>query len=106
MKPKSIINPDYVAFVANLKARIRSARISAAQAVNRDLILLYWDVRLAILGKQTVHGWGDSIVETLSKYLQKSFLGTQGFSIANLWRMRLFCQNTWQSRTTWKLNFH
>ena len=90
MKPKSTINPDYAAFVADLKVRIRSARISAAQAVNRDLILLYWDVGRAILEKQAVHGWGDSIVETLSKDLQKAFPGTQGFSIANLWRIRQF----------------
>ena len=41
MKPSAVFPADYPAFLADLKARIQSARISAARAVNRDLILLY-----------------------------------------------------------------
>ena len=40
MKTKSPITLDYATFITDLKARIRSARLSAARAVNRDLILL------------------------------------------------------------------
>jgi hypothetical protein len=35
-------------------------------------------------------GWGKSIVEVLSKELQKEFPGVQGFSARNLWNMRNF----------------
>ena len=41
MNNASIASRDYLQFVAELKSRIQSARISAARAVNRDLILLY-----------------------------------------------------------------
>ena len=51
MKPSSVLPADYPAFLTDLKARIQSARISAARAVNRDLILLYWDIGQAIMKK-------------------------------------------------------
>jgi len=73
-----------------LKTRIQSARISAARAVNRDLILLYWDIGRGIVARQEKLGWGQSVVEMLSRDLQKAFPGLTGFSAANLWRTRQF----------------
>lgn len=90
MKQKTIISPEYAAFVGELKARIRAARISAARAVNQDLILLYWDIGRGILERQEKLGWGQSVVEMLARDLQKAFPGTRGFSPDNLWRMRQF----------------
>ncbi len=49
MKTKLPSSREYVEFVTELKARIQSARISAARAVNRDLIRLYWDIGRGIL---------------------------------------------------------
>jgi hypothetical protein len=43
--------PDYAAFLAGLKDRILRARTSAARAVNRDLILLYWEIGRGIAEK-------------------------------------------------------
>jgi predicted nuclease of restriction endonuclease-like (RecB) superfamily len=40
--------------------------------------------------KQEQFGWGKSIVENLSKDLQKEFVGVKGFSSRNLWYMRNF----------------
>ena len=45
-------SPEYRRLIEDLKARVLSARISAARAVNRDLILLYWDIGHAIVEKQ------------------------------------------------------
>lgn len=90
MKEKAIGNSDYAVFVTELKRRILSARFSATRAVNRDLILLYWDIGHGIVERQKTLGWGDSIIETLAKDLQKIFPGTSGFSAQNLWRMRQF----------------
>jgi len=61
---------DYAAFLTDHKARIQSARISAARAVNRDLILLYWDIGQAIVEKQQQLGWGESVIDRLSRDLQ------------------------------------
>ena len=88
MNAKSLVSPDYEAFIADLKARIQSARISAARAINRDLIQLYWDIGRGIVENQAALGWGESVIEQLAKDLQKAFPGTRGFSTANLWAMR------------------
>jgi DUF1016 N-terminal domain len=88
MREKSPLAFDYAAFVADLKTRITSARLSAARAVNSELVGLYWDIGAAIRAKQAVQGWGDAVVERLSSDLKRFFPGTTGFSAINLWRMR------------------
>ena len=88
MKSKLPLSPEYVEFVTELKSRIQSARISAARAVNRDLILLYWDIGRGILERQAHLGWGKAVVESLAKDLTKEFPSTNSFSPDNLWRMR------------------
>jgi len=40
--------------------------------------------------RQRERGWGKSVVEVLSKELQKEFPGTRGFTARNLWFMRQF----------------
>ncbi len=90
MKQKSIVSREYATFVTELKARIQAARLSAARAVNRDLILLYWDIGRGIAEKQETLGWGESVVEKLARDLQQAFPDTTGFSVFNLWRMRQF----------------
>jgi predicted nuclease of restriction endonuclease-like (RecB) superfamily len=84
----ALISTEYAAFLTELKGRIASARLSAARAVNRDLILLYWDIGRGIVEKQETHGWGESVVERLAKDLQKAFPAMRGLSSTNLWRMR------------------
>ncbi len=88
----SIVSPAYQRFIEELKGRVLSARVSAARAVNRDLILLYWDIGRGIVEKQQTLGWGDSIVEMVSADLQKAFPGSLGFSPQNVWRMLQFFQ--------------
>ncbi|MCL4203967.1 MAG: hypothetical protein KJ000_15810 [Pirellulaceae bacterium] len=59
---KATIPADYAEFLTGLKEQIRSAQITAARAVNRELILLYWDIGHAIVEKQQTARWGDSVV--------------------------------------------
>ena len=58
--------------------------------MNRDVILLYWDIGRGIVEKQQTLGWGDSIVEMVSADLRQAFPGTFGFSPQNVWRMLQF----------------
>jgi predicted nuclease of restriction endonuclease-like (RecB) superfamily len=90
MKAKLPLSRDYVEFVTELKRRIVSARLHAARAVNRDVILLYWDIGKRIVEKQDQLGWGESVVEALSVDLQKGFPGVGGFSARNLRSMKQF----------------
>jgi predicted nuclease of restriction endonuclease-like (RecB) superfamily len=86
----SSASPAYARFVVELKTRIESARLSAARSVNRELILLYWDIGRGIVEKQTVEGWGESVVERLAADLRKEFPDLRGFSGRNLRDMRRF----------------
>jgi len=90
MSDTPLPSPDYTTWLHTLKARIQSARISAARAANRELILLYWDMGRGIVEKQQGLGWGKSVVEQLSADLQAEFPGLSGFSANNLWLMRQF----------------
>lgn len=89
MKP-AIVAPGYSAFLTDVKSRIQTARLAAGRAVNRELVLLYWDIGRGILEKQSVQDWGESVVERLSADLRAEFPDMRGFSPGNLWRMRQF----------------
>ncbi|TWU05366.1 DUF1016 domain-containing protein [Allorhodopirellula heiligendammensis] len=46
-----IIDDDYREFIADLKRRVAQAQATAARVVNRELILLYWDIGGAVAKK-------------------------------------------------------
>jgi predicted nuclease of restriction endonuclease-like (RecB) superfamily len=73
-----------------LKDRIRSAQLKAATSVNKEMIMLYWDIGKSIIEKQKEHKWGSKIVDNLSKDLKNEFPQTKGFSRTNLFAMRKF----------------
>jgi predicted nuclease of restriction endonuclease-like (RecB) superfamily len=73
-----------------LKQRIRSAQIQAAVAVNRELILLYWNIGREISSKIKKNKWGKKIVQQISIDLKEAFPGMSGFSLRNLQYMRSF----------------
>ena len=84
------LESDYPAFLADVKRRILHARDSAIRAVNRELVLLYWDIGRGIVEKQKMAGWGDAVVERLAADLRAEFRDMRGFSARNVWDMRRF----------------
>jgi hypothetical protein len=80
----------YASFLRDLKTHIRSAQIKATFAVNSEMISLYWEIGKGIVERQENAGWGDEVLEKLSKDLRHEFPEMQGFSRANLYRMRAF----------------
>ncbi len=81
---------DYLKFVKSIKYRILKSQYEALKSVNKELIALYWDIGKQIVHKQDELGWGKVIVKNLSQDLQQEFIGVKGFSVQNLWSMRLF----------------
>ena len=81
---------DYLEWLNNLKSKIRTTQIKAALSANSELIKLYWDIGKDIFEKQEVKGWGNSIVESLSKDLKAEFPDMKGFSRRNLFYMKKF----------------
>ena len=91
-KPSSILPSSYAPLLADLKARVRAAQVTAALSVNRELILLYWHIGREILRAQQAEGWGTKVVERLAKDLMTEFPEMSGFSSRNLKRMRTFAE--------------
>ena len=92
-KQPSMIPPDsYELFLIALKKRIRTAQVKAALAVNKELILLYWQIGRDILQRQAVEGWGGKVVTQLAKDLKREFPELRGFSRSNLMYMRTFAE--------------
>ncbi len=83
-------NTDFKIFVEEIKTHIKTAQYRALQVVNKEQIQLYWQIGKTIIDRQNQFGWGKSIVESLAQELQKEFVGINGFSPSNLWRMRNF----------------
>jgi hypothetical protein len=69
---------------------IAASRERAFQAVNTELIDLYWQVGATISRKIKAAEWGDGVVERLAAYIAKTQPGLRGFTRANLFRMRQF----------------
>ena len=89
-KNSSILSPEYLNFKNEITARIRSAQYEALKAVNKEIIALYWEVGKRITEQQTALGWGKSVVENLSRDIQKEFPGIKGFGVRNMWDMARF----------------
>lgn len=84
--------PGYPELLADLKGRIRSAQVGAALCVNRELVLLYWQVGRSILRRQGEEGWGAKVIDRLSGDLCREFPEMKGFSPRNLKYMRAFAE--------------
>ena len=82
----------YTDWLADLKARIHTAQQRAALAVNRELVLLYWQIGRDILERQAKQGWGAKVIERLAHDLRTAFPDMKGFSPRNLKYMRAFAE--------------
>lgn len=87
-----VLPAAYAEFLSNLKNQIAAARVQAAVAVNRELVLLYWRIGRDILERQRAEGWGAKIIDRLSSDLSRAFPEMKGFTKRNLLFMRSFAE--------------
>jgi len=83
---------DYGPWLAELKTRIHQAQQRASRSVNRELVLLYWQIGRDILERQGREGLGAKVIERFSVDLRNAFPEMKGFSRANLLYMRAFAE--------------
>lgn len=69
---------------------IEDARRRAYQAVNTELVGLYWQLGEHISKKIASAEWGDGVVEDLAAAIARRYPGLRGFTRRNLFRMRQF----------------
>lgn len=86
------IPEDYHDFLRELKGRILQAQVRAVLSVNRELVLLYWQIGRDILNRQQQQGWGTKVIDNLANDLRKAFPEMKGFSPRNLKYMRSFAE--------------
>jgi len=82
----------YAEWLLELKTRIHTAQQRATLAVNRELVLLYWQIGRDILARQAEQGWGAKVIERLAHDLRTAFPEMKGFSPRNLKYMRAFAE--------------
>ncbi len=71
-------------------ALIEAARGRAYQAVNSELVGLYWQLGEYISNKIASAEWGDGVVDELAATLAREYPGMRGYTRRNLFRMRQF----------------
>jgi len=57
---------SYAQFLADLKIRIQTAQLRASITVNRELVLLYWQIGRDILDRQQRESWGAKVIDRLA----------------------------------------
>jgi len=85
-----LISDHYRQWLAALKTQIHTAQQRASLAVNRELVLLYWQIGRDIRRQQAEQGWGSKVIERLARDLRAAFPDMKGFSRANLMYMCAF----------------
>ncbi len=80
----------YKDFLNEIITAVKSSQYKAYQAVNQNLVDMYWSIGKRLHDKIEVAKWGEGVVEKLSTDLQREFAGMKGFSEQNLWRAKQF----------------
>ena len=86
--PADLAPAGYADLLAAIKQRVQTAQVRAAVAVNRELLLLYWQIGRDILRRQREEGWGAKVIDRLAADLHAAFPDMKGFSTRNLKYMR------------------
>jgi predicted nuclease of restriction endonuclease-like (RecB) superfamily len=75
---------------AEVLALIEAARGRAYQAVNTELVGLYWRLGEYISNKIASAEWGAGVVDELAATIAREYPGMRGYTRPNLFRMRQF----------------
>ena len=82
-----INNSEYFAVLEQVRERIRAAQYKAVLGVNREQILLFWNIGKVILDSSK---YGSGFIENLARDIKSEFPNTKGYSVRNLRYMRKF----------------
>ena len=83
-----LINDNqYLSIVKDIKVAINESQFKAAVSVNRELVMLYYNIGLIINEHKT---WGNKFIENLAKDIKLAFPNSTGYSVRNLKYMSKF----------------
>ena len=81
---------EYLKIVEQIKGEIAKAQYKATLSVNRELILLYYNIGKVINENKT---WGSKFIDNLAKDIKLSYPKSTGYSVRNLKYMAKFAEN-------------
>lgn len=85
-------NQEYKALFERIKIQVQQSQIKAMLSVNKEMLLLYWNIGKEILQRQEKEGWGTKVIAQLARDLKRNFPNMGGFSERNLKYMRAFAK--------------
>ena len=84
-----INNNEYFQVLERVKEQILSAQYRAVLGVNREQILLYWNIGRVIIENTR---YGAKFIENLARDIKSEFPNAKGYSVRNLKYMRKFAE--------------
>lgn len=82
-----INNNEYLEIVESIRDEIKEAQYKAAVSVNRELIMLYYNIGRVINEHKS---WGNKFIDNLATDIKISFPNATGYSVRNLKYMAKF----------------
>ena len=80
-------NNEYLDLVQTIKQEIQQAQYKATLSVNKELIMLYYNIGKIINEHKS---WGNKFIENLAADIKLSFPNAKGYSVRNLKYMSKF----------------
>lgn len=74
-------NNEYLDLVQTIKQEIQQAQYKATLSVNKELIILYYNIGKIINEHKS---WGNKFIENLAADIKLSFPNAKGYSVRNL----------------------
>lgn len=84
-----INDSQYISIINSIKKEIVNSQYKAAVSVNRELVLLYYNIGCIINEHKT---WGNKFIETLAHDIKLEFPDSKGYSVRNLKYMSKFAE--------------
>jgi len=75
---------EYNSFLVDIKNQIKLSQQKAFNVINQELILLYFNIGLAIEQRKNELGWGAKVIDKLSRDILREFPNMSGFSTRNI----------------------
>ena len=80
---------EYLKIVEQIKRKIANAQYKATLSVNRELILLYYNIGKIINENKS---WGNRFIDNLARDIKLSYPDSTGYSVRNLKYMAKFAE--------------
>ena len=84
---------DYFVTLQSIKQKVKSAQIRAHLAVNKEMLILYWQIGKIIAQQRKVQKWGSKVIDQLARDLRSEFVKMKGLSTTNLKYMAIYFES-------------